>query len=118
MTYKLTDESKAAYSHFAAEAYKKILADAFEQPAQSTAGMYMSCARVYVIISEKNHVAGIEAAAKAIGKTFQRKPHYGFRNALYIGYETASGQTYGKGLAVAAHLSVCGIPAYCDAGED
>lgn len=98
--------------------YRKILTEAFEQPAQSTAGMYLSCARVYVMVSDKAHVAGIEAAAKALGKQFQKKAHYGFSNALYIGYDNATGQTYGQGLAVAAHLSVCGISSYCDAGED
>ena len=98
--------------------YKRILREAFERRPESTAGMYMCAARVYVEIFDKEHLKGVEAAAKSLGILFQRKPHYGLSPALYIGLDNGTGAEYGKGMAVATALRAAGIKAHVEAGEN
>lgn len=104
--------------------YAKILTEAFALPAKDIRPS--CCGRVYVCISTpgglfptpeqesigKAHQQGIKAAAKKIGKIFQTKSHYGDRNALYVGYDNASGIELAKGEAIVAHLKSYGIACY------
>lgn len=104
--------------------YTAILRAAFEQPAQ--AERISGCGRVYVCISTpgglfpsdqqiaegKAHQAGIKKAAQKLGKIFQARSHYGDRNALYVGYDNASGVELGKGTAIVNYLKAQGITCY------
>lgn len=104
--------------------YVKILSDAFALPA--TGERPSGCGRVYVCISTpggifptpeqesigKAHQEGIKKAAKKLGKIFQAKSHYGDRNALYVGYDNASGYELGKGTAIVNYLMHHGITCY------
>lgn len=89
------------------------------------------CGRVYVCLSGSMNpetlvyekvkpevVKAVAKAAEATGMIFQRKAHYGFTNALYVGYDNATGRELALGEALAQKLSDVGIKAYCDAGAD
>jgi hypothetical protein len=97
---------------------QSILSAAFAAPVVPVRAS--GCGRVYVSISssDKALVNAVSAAAKAMGKIFQRKGYMGMRNVLYIGYDNASGRELAKGEAIAAYLSANGIPAYMDAQGD
>lgn len=104
--------------------YKTILRNAFDQ--RGTPERPSGCGRVYVCISTagglwptaeqeaeaKRHVAGIKKAAKELDLIFQTRSHYGDRNALYVGYDNASGRELGRGTAIVAALKEAGIQAY------
>jgi hypothetical protein len=109
--------------------YTKVLADAFAAPV--TAERPSGCGRVYVCISsdassffatpefreeskavQKAHIKGLKAACKALGKIFQTKSHYGDRNAIYVGYDNATGYELGRGTAIVNYLKSQGIDCY------
>lgn len=96
--------------------YNEVLLNAFVAPA--TPARPSGCGRVYVVLSDKTHAKGIAKAAKAMGKIFQAKAHYGMTNALYIGYDNADGYALGIGTSVAAYLNANGIACYRDEHGD
>lgn len=63
-------------------------------------------------------VKAVAKAAEATGMIFQRKAHYGFSNALYVGYDNADGRALALGELLAQKLTDAGIKAYMDAGAD
>ncbi len=77
------------------------------------------CARIYVCVSgvDKKTLNAVAAACKSYNLIFQRKAHYGLRNAIYIGY-SINGKEYNRGEAFAAALTAAGIPAYMTAEGD
>jgi len=96
--------------------YANILRQAFDEPI--TAERASGSGRVYVVITEKEHAKGVAKAAKALGKIFQTKAHYGMRNALYIGYDNATGRELARGTKVVEVLKAHGIGAYRDEHGD
>lgn len=96
-----------------------VLEDAFGatlDPARA-----IGCCRVYVCLNAKTDrkvVTAVAAAAKKLGKIFQRKAYYGLGNALYIGYDACSGREVARGEAVAAALTAAGIVAYSEVCGD
>lgn len=88
------------------------------------------CGRVYVCLSgfdmtsmtsrkvDAKIVKAVAEAAKKVGMIFQRKAHYGMTNALYVGYDNATGRELAKGELLARRLTEAGVPAYCDAHGD
>ena len=75
--------------------YKAVLTEAFTAPGDPEPGI--GACRVYVSLIGKEHVKGIAAAAKSLGKIFQKKAYYGLTNALYIGYDNFSGSELSRG---------------------
>lgn len=95
------------------------LTSAFAVSPPAKIGPTGGCGRVYVSVTgDRATINGVAAAAKKLGIIFQRKAHYGMRNALYVGYDNASGRLLAKGEAVAEALTAAGIPAYMDAHGD
>ena len=90
--------------------YKAVLTEAFSAPVVREQGI--GACRVYVSILDKTHAAGIKKAAKALGKIFQTKAHYGLTNALYIGYDNFGGAELSRGTTVVNVLQAAGIKAY------
>jgi hypothetical protein len=78
------------------------------------------CGRVYVLISgsDRKLMNAVSAAAKALGLIFQRNAYYGAKNALYVGYDNATGRELAKGEAIAEVLKAKGIPCYSEAWGD
>jgi hypothetical protein len=60
--------------------YVAILSEAMTKPV--TPERPLGCGRIYVAISDAGHAKGIQKAAKKLGVTFDRKSHYGTRNAI------------------------------------
>ena len=77
------------------------------------------CGRAYVCVSglERTELTAFAAAAKELGRIFQRKGH-GVSNALYVGYDNADGGALGKAEAIATELSKRGISAYAEGVAD
>lgn len=96
--------------------YVKILRDAYA--AVSTAERASGCGRVYVCIADKKHRAGIKAAAKKLGKTYQTEAAYGFKYVLYVGYDNNTGVELGKGTKIANMLVMAGIDAFREEAGD
>lgn len=97
--------------------YRTAIAAAFAAPfhAERPSG----CGRVYVCLSiDGKDVKHVKAACKALGLIFQPKAHYGLTNAIYVGYDNASGRLLGKGEAVAQALNALGVKAYMEACAD
>jgi len=90
--------------------YKAVLTEAFTAPVTPEQGI--GACRVYVSLAEKEHAKGIAAAAKALGKIFQKKAYYGLTNALYIGYDNFSGRELARGTTVQRILTEAGIRCY------
>lgn len=90
--------------------YVAILKEGFFAPvaAERSSG----CGRVYVAITDPIHFKGIKAAAKYLGKIYQTKTHYGDRNAIYVGYDNATGVELARGTKLVEALKVAGIGAY------
>lgn len=79
------------------------------------------CARIYVGVYgvDAKTLNAVAAVCKAKHLIFERKAHYGMRNAIYIGYEMGStGATYCKGEAFAEALAKAGLPATVEAFGD
>lgn len=98
----------------------EALTKAHQAPFTRKTGAFGGCGRVYVSVSgcDRATVTAIAAAAKKLGLIFQRKAHYGLRNAIYIGYDNADGNAIAKGEVFAESLKASGIQAYSDAFGD
>ena len=94
--------------------YVKILRNALAQP-YSTARA-TGCGRVYVAIS-KPHRRGIKAAAQKLGIRYLGSESQ-CPNALYVGYDNATGIELGKGAAIADALKAAGVECYRDEFDD
>lgn len=79
-----------------------------------------ACARCYVILPSltRKQVDAVKAWAARESVRFQTRSHYGFSNALYLGYDNATGIEAGKAERFAARLKELGVGAYADFGED
>lgn len=101
------------------------------KPAPVTPNRASGCGRVYVCLSrpfdattlkyqklDPRLVKAVEAAAARTGTIFQRKAHYGMTNALYVGYDNATGRELARGEMLAKLLTEAGVPAYMDAHGD
>lgn len=102
---------------------KAAVAAAFEAAFAAPVGpreRAYGCGRVYVSFCglTRPEVNALAAAAKKLGKIFQRKAAYGFTNALYIGYDNADGGASARGKAIAESFKAAGLPCYVDYGED
>lgn len=97
--------------------------DAAWQDATANAGRMQgarACARCYVIF------VGLDRAARQRLKNwagfrnriFQKDAAYGFGDALYVGYDNATGIEGGFAEALAAALKARGVQAYADFGQD
>lgn len=98
------------------EAVKAAFAEPFV-PASRGYG----CGRAYVCLSSENDrktVNAVSAAAKKLGKLFLRKAYGAGNNAIYIGYDNATGRELARSEAIAKALTAKGIPAYSEAVED
>ena len=98
--------------------YNDILAEALRTAADATPERISGCGRVYVCIVDKAHVKGVEKAAKAAGRIFQRKGYAGMRNVLYVGYDNATGKELARGTAMAMVFEAHGISCYRDEQGD
>lgn len=96
--------------------YAALLTEAFSKPVVRERGI--GCGRIYVAITDDAAAKAIAKAAKKIGKIFDKRSHYGTRNALYIGYDNCDGMALARGTAVVAALTAAGIPCYRDEHGD
>jgi len=90
--------------------YKTVLAEAFSAPVVRERGI--GCGRIYVCVTDKDQAKQIGLAAKALGKIYQAKAHYGLRNAIYIGYDNCTGSELSRGTTVVNVLQAAGIKCY------
>jgi hypothetical protein len=92
--------------------YTAVLAEAFHKPV--AAERVSGCGRVYVAVTtpDKFKLAAVKKAAKKLGKIFQTRSHYGDRNAIYIGYDNATGVELARGTAVVEALKAAGVECY------
>lgn len=101
---------------------KQIAYDAVKAASEApyvSPGRGYGCGRAYVSIdADKATINAIAAACSRLGLIFQRKAHYGLRNAIYIGYDNADGRAIAKSQAFAAELNKRGIKAYDSAESD
>ena len=93
-----------------------ILANAFQKPV--AAERPLGCCRVYVSVSDPAAAKKVAAAAKKLGKIWQKKSHYGAPNALYVGYDNMDGMALARGTAVVEALNAAGISCYRDEQGD
>ena len=90
--------------------YAQILRNALAQPYSPARAT--GCGRVYVVIA-KPHRSGITAAAQKLGMRYLGSESQ-CPNALYIGYDNATGIELGKGAAIADALNAAGVACYRD----
>lgn len=89
----------------------QILASAMKVDGGSApSNMYLSCARVYVVVYGPK-LRTVKAAAKKLGI---RWTHRG----IYVGYDNATGREYMRGEAVAKFLESAGVDCYQHTDED
>lgn len=93
--------------------YTAILTEALQAAAAAFPERGIGCGRIYVSV-DKEHARGIAKAAKALGKIFQKRSHYGTSNALYIGYDNCDGRALAQGTTVVNVLKSHGIGCYRD----
>ncbi len=82
----------------------------FEKPARG-----YGCGRAYVVLSSRNDrktINAVSAACKALGLMFLRKAYGAGSNAIYIGYDNATGAELARSEAFAKELEKHGIPCY------
>ena len=96
--------------------YTEILRNAFAQTSDFANGPTCGCGRVYVAIG-KDHRRGISAAAKKLGIRYLGRESQ-CPNALYIGYDNASGIELSRGAKIADALKAAGVDAYRDEYAD
>lgn len=94
--------------------YKATLARGLAATSQARP---IGACRVYVTFSDE-HAKGVGAAAKALGKIFQKKAHYGFRNALYVGYDNFEGTVIARANAIEAEFVKQGVSACVEYAGD
>lgn len=77
------------------------------------------CGRAYVMLTcSKEEIKHVAAACKSLGLMFLKKAYGTSGNAIYVGYDNASGRAIGKSLAFAEVLKAHGLPCYYDAVAD
>jgi hypothetical protein len=77
------------------------------------------CGRAYVCVSgSKEEIRFVAAVCKKMGLIFQRKAYGVGDNAIYIGYDNASGGPLAKSRVFAEVLKDHGLSAYDDAMGD
>ena len=77
------------------------------------------CGRAYVCVrGERAEINAVSAACKKLGLMFLRKAYGTGGNAIYCGYDNASGRPLAKAEAIAATLNAKGLRAYVDAVSD
>jgi hypothetical protein len=91
------------------------LAAAFLAPVTPERGI--GCGRIYVSVGGE-HAKEVAKAAKALGKKFQKRSHYGTANALYVGYDNCDGEALARGSAIVAALKAAGVDAFRDEHGD
>ena len=91
------------------------LATAFTAPVIPERGI--GCGRIYVSVGGE-HAKEVAKAAKALGKKFQKRSHYGTANAIYVGYDNCDGEALARGTAIVNALKALGIEAYRDEQGD
>lgn len=108
----------------------QVLTDALAASRKASAADFKGargCARAYVSLSNKDYskldrkqVAAVKFWAKGCGVIFQTKAHYGLSNAIYIGYDNATGLECAKAEAFAAFVNANSdtLKAYADFGAD
>lgn len=72
----------------------------------------IGCCRVYVVITDPDAAKAMPKIAKKGNYIFQKKAHYGMRNALYIGYDNCDGRSLARGTVVVNALKHIGIDCY------
>jgi hypothetical protein len=72
------------------------------------------CGRVYVIIGDKQHAKLVAKACKIAGIPFYTKAYGTSGNAIYIGYDNASGRPLAQGTLMVEKLQEIGISCYRD----
>lgn len=96
--------------------FHAILSDAFSKPVAAERGI--GCGRIYVAITDDAAAKEIAKAAKRLGKIFDKRSHYGTRNALYIGYDNCDGMALARGTAIVSALKAAGVSCYRDEHGD
>lgn len=97
--------------------YRAILDEALAAARAASPERASGCGRVYVCIMDRKHANGVKRALKA---TPMRPLRYignaygAGGNALYVGYDNATGRELAHGTAVAAVLKAHGIDCYRD----
>ncbi len=98
-----------------------VLLAANAAPRKESYGPRGGCGRAYVCISSTNGrktINAVAAACKALGLMFLRKAYGVGNNAIYIGYDNATGTMLAKSDAFAEALNAQGIACYTDAHGD
>lgn len=110
--------------------FTDCLAKALAASRQATAADFRGargCARCYVTLCRADYSRLTQADARAVlgwananGLKFQRKAHYGLRDALYLGYDNATGLEAARAEAFARALNALapGYRASAEFGED
>lgn len=96
--------------------YPLLLAEAFAKSALPERAI--GCCRVYVSITDDAAAKEIAKAAKKLGRLYQKRSHYGARNALYIGYDNCDGFSLARATAVVETFKAAGIACYRDENGD
>jgi len=78
-------------------------------PAERISG----CGRVYVCI-RRPHTRGIRAACKRVGLRYLGAAYGTSGNAIYIGYDNATGKELARGTAIEKALRAAGVACYRD----
>lgn len=87
--------------------------------APAKAAQAFGCGRAYVCVSgDRATINAVAAACRKLGRIFQRRAYYGLRNAIYVGYDNATGRETGKAEGIAAALNAAGIEAYAELCAD
>lgn len=79
-----------------------------------------ACARCYVIFVGLDRAARqrVKNWAGFRNRVFQKQAAYGFSDALYVGYDNATGIEAGFAEALARALKARGVQCYADFGQD
>jgi hypothetical protein len=101
--------------------YANVLTAAFASPVTPwPAGPTGGCGRAYVCLTglDLKKKRALAAASKRLGLLYLTKAYGTGGNALYIGYDNATGVALAKAEAVAASLNASGVACYTDAVGD
>jgi len=87
--------------------------------APATAVRPSGCGRAYVVMTcSKEEIKHVASACKSLGLMFLKKAYGTSGNAIYFGYDNASGRAVGKSMAFAEALKAKGLSCYDDAVAD
>ncbi len=96
----------------------KALKAANEAP-YTAPGRGFGCGRAYVCVSgDRKTVNAVAASCKTLGLMFLRKAYGVGGNAIYMGYDNATGGPMARAEAFAAALRENGISCYADGASD